>query len=156
MSLVWQMLDKLLAWMQGEAPLQVALLITGCAALVVGSIAVAARRLRPTRLDQRRFVGRPVLISWRDRVGLRQSDDGFCQDISAGGMGLDLPFPLRVGTRLKLRISEAQLSYSGIVKRCTRTGPRYLVGVQCDAPPSGLNPRHEELEASCSNQFALK
>jgi hypothetical protein len=154
MSLVWQMLDKLLAWMQGETPLQLALLFFCCTTLVVGSIALAARRLRPTRLEERRVVGRPVLISWRDCVGLRQSDDGLCQNISAGGMGLDLPFPLKVGTHLKLRMSEAQLSCSGVVKRCTRMGPRYVVGVQYDASPSGLNPRHKELEGSCSHQSA--
>ena len=102
------------------------------AALTVYSVAFAARRIRPARLHDRRWVGRPVLISWRDGVGFRQSDDGFRQDLSAGGMALDLPFPLKVHTRLILKMSEAKLSGRGIVRRCTRVGLRYSVGVQFD------------------------
>ena len=108
------------------------MLLLCCVGLAICSVAFAARRIRGARVYERRFVGRTVAISWRDGVGLRQSDDGFCRDISAGGMALDLPFPLKLRTRLNLRMSEAKLSGTGVVRRCTRIGPRYVVGVKFD------------------------
>ena len=132
MSTLWQILDKPFAQLRLEQQLLAALVTLCCVALTIWSVAFAVRRIRPARLHERRFVGRPVLISWRDGVGLRQSDEGFCQDVSAGGMAVELPFPLKVRTRLILRVSEAKLSGTGVVRRCTRIGPRYVVGVKFD------------------------
>ena len=78
-----------------EQQLLVVFVLLCCAALAIYAIAFAARTIRPTRLHKRQLVGRPVLISWRDGVGFRESDEGFCQDISVGGMALVLPFPLQ-------------------------------------------------------------
>ena len=133
MSFFWEILDKPFTQLRLEQQLLAALVVLCCAALTIYSVAFAARRIRPARIHDRRLVGRPVLISWRDGVGFRESDDGFCQDLSAGGMALDLPFPLKVHTRLNLRMSEAKLSGRGVVRRCTRVGPRYSVGVQFDS-----------------------
>ena len=132
MSVFWEILDKPFTQLRSEQQLLAALVALCCAALTIYSVAFAARRIRPARLHKRSLVGRPVLISWRDGVGFRQSDEGFCQDISVGGMALEWPFPLKVGTRLSLRISEAKLSGTGVVRRCTRIGPRYFVGVKFD------------------------
>jgi len=139
MSFLWQILDKPLAQWRLEQQLLAALVVLCCAALTIYSVAFAARRIRPPRLHERRLAGHPVLISWRDGVGLRQSDDGLCQDLSAGGMALALPFPLKVSTRLSLRVSEAKLSAAGVVRRCDHIGPRYIVGVQFDRLSRALN-----------------
>jgi len=103
-----------------------------CIALVAWSVRCAARSIRPKRVSTRRFIGRPVLVSWRDGVGFRESDDGCCRDISTGGMALELPFPLKVRTRLNFRVSEENLSGSGVVCRCKPTGSQYAVGVRFD------------------------
>jgi len=132
MNSLWHLLDKPFTQLRLEQQLLTALVILCCVAITIYAVTFAARRIRPARLDERRLVGRPVLISWRDRVGLKQSDEGFCQDVSAGGMAVELPFPLKVGTRLSLRISEAKLSGMGAVRRCTRVGPRFVVGVKFD------------------------
>jgi hypothetical protein len=109
------------------------ILVTLClVSAAILSVAFAARRLRRSRVHERRFVGRPVAISWRDGVGTLTSDDGFCRDLSAGGMALDLPFRLRSRTRLKIRLSEMKFSGTGMVRRCVRSGPRYTVGVEFD------------------------
>ena len=138
MNFFWEILDKPFTQLRLEQQLLAALVALCCAALTIYSVAFAARRIRPARLHKRRFVGRPVLISWRDGVGLRQSDEGFCQDVSVGGMALEWPFPLKVGTRLSLQISEARLSGTGVVRRCTPIGPRYVVGVKFDRLTSAL------------------
>ena len=132
MSVPWQILEMPFSQLRFEQQLLAALVLLFCATLTICSVVFAARRIRPARLHERSLVGRPVLISWRDGVGLRQSDDGFCQDISVGGMALELPFPLRLRTRLNLKVPEAKLSGTGVVRRCARIGPRYVVGVQFD------------------------
>jgi len=132
MNSLWQLLDKPFTQLRSEQQLLTALVILCCVAITIYAATFGARRIRPARLHERRLVGRPVLISWRERVGPKQSDEGFCQDVSAGGMAAELPFPLKVGTRLSLRMSEAKLSGMGAVRRCTRVGPRFLVGVKSD------------------------
>ena len=132
MEFFLQIMQKPFAQLRLEQQLLLALVLLCCAVLAVYVIAFAARRMRPTRLHKRLLVGRPVLISWRDGVGFRESDDGFCKDVSVGGMALELPFPLKVRTRLNLRVSEAKLSGIGVVRRCIRVGPRYVVGVRFD------------------------
>jgi hypothetical protein len=127
-----QVLHQPFTELRWENQLLAALVILCCAVLTVCAVVFAVRSMRQPRLHARRPVGRPVFISWRDGVGLRQSDDGFCRDISAGGMALDLPFPLKPRTELNLRMSEAKFSGTGVVRRCTRAGPRYLVGVKFD------------------------
>ena len=132
MSVLWQILETPFGQWRLEQQLLAALALICCAALTTYSVVFARDEFDPTDFTRDSLVGRPVLISWRDGVGLRQSDDGFCQDISVGGVALELPFPLSVRTRLNLRISEAKLSGMGVVRRCTRVGPRYVVGVQFD------------------------
>ncbi len=132
MNLIPQVLDRLVDAFTAEPLLQLAVALSCSAIVVVGSILFVAKRLRPHRRQQREFVGRPVLVRWVERAGPRQSDDGFCEDLSTEGIGMDLPFRLRVGSRVDVRMSEANLSRSGIVRRCTRHGERYAVGVAFD------------------------
>ena len=132
MSFLWKILDRPFVQLRPEQQLLIALVLFCCVALTIYAVVLAVRRIRPARLHERRIVGRPVLISWRDGVGLRQSDEGFCKDVSAGGMSLALPFPLKVRTRLNVQMSESKLSRVGVVRRCTCNGPRYVVGVKFD------------------------
>jgi len=132
MDSFWEVLYRPLAQLRWEQQLVVALVVLCCIALVAWSVAFAVRSTRPRRLHERRLIGRPVMLYWRDSVGLKQSDDGLCQDLSTGGMALKLPFPLKMGTRLNFRLSEANLSGSGVVYRCTRIASRYAVGVKFD------------------------
>jgi hypothetical protein len=125
-----QTFENIWAWLASNGlPLLAALC---CAAAAVGFAIFVARRLRPRRLAARKFVGRPILVVWRSSQELRQSDEGFCRDISPGGIGLDWPHPLKVGTRVSLRMSEGRLAGTGVVKRCNRSGERYDIGVQFD------------------------
>jgi len=137
MSTLWQILDKPFAQLRLEQQLLAALVAFCCVALAISSVAFAVRRIRGSRFHERRYVGRPVLISWRDGGALRQFDEGFCQDMSAGGMALELPFPLKVRTRLSLRMSATNLSGTGVVRHCTSSGPLYVVGVRFDRLAQG-------------------
>jgi hypothetical protein len=132
MDFVRQFLHRPFTQLGIEQQLLAALVVLCSVALAICATAFAARRIRPARVQHRRLVGRPVLISWRDSIGLRQSDDGFCRDVSDGGVALDLPFPLKVRTRLNLRVSEANLSGMGVVRHCTKVGLRFVVGVEFD------------------------
>ena len=132
MSSPWQILDKPFTQWRLEQQLLAALVVLCYLAVILYSLAFAMRRTRRIRLHERRFVGHPVRISWRDGVGLRETDDGFCRDVSNGGMAVELPFPLKVHTRLNLRVSEPKLSGIGVVRRCTRIGAQYVVGVKFD------------------------
>ena len=96
MSVPWEIFKTPFAQWPLEQKLLAALVLLCCAALIISSMAFAARRLRPARHYERRPVGRPVLISWRDGVGPQKSDEGICQDVSFGGTALLLPFPLKV------------------------------------------------------------
>lgn len=112
---------------------QIAAVIAG-AALAVFAAVVAARRTRPRRRGGRRFIGRPILVTWSERGRLRSSDDGYCRDIATRGAGLDWPFPLKVGARVSLRMSEAGLNCTGVVRRCRRGQEHYDVGIEFDRP----------------------
>jgi hypothetical protein len=74
-TVFWEMLDKPFAQLRLEQQLLAALVALCFAALTISSVAFAARR--------------------RDGVGLRQSDGGFCQDVSVGGMAWSGHFPSR-------------------------------------------------------------
>ncbi len=128
-----EILYRSLVQLRWDQQLVVALVALCCIVLVAWSVTFALRAIRPQRREERHLVGRPIMLSWRDGVGFRQSDHGFCQDISTGGMALDLPFPLRVRTRLNFRLAEGKLSGSGAVYRCTRNYSRYAVGVKFDS-----------------------
>jgi hypothetical protein len=132
MNSVWQILDKPFTQLELEQQILAALVVLCSVALTIYAVVFAARRIRPARVQERCLVGRPVLISWQDGVGLRQSEDGVCRDVSAGGMALDLPFPLKARTRLNLQVPEAKLAGVGVVRRCTGSGPRFVVGVEFD------------------------
>ncbi len=113
-------------------PLIAALLFA--AALAVASVLVAARRTRPRRRVERRYVGRPILVAWHDRGRLRSSDDGYCRDIAVHGAGLNWPFPFKVGAQVRVRMSEAGLNCTGVVRRCRRNLEHYDVGIEFDRP----------------------
>ncbi|HSW48927.1 MAG TPA: PilZ domain-containing protein [Bryobacteraceae bacterium] len=138
MDLFRRILDTPFPALGWEQQLLVVTAILSCVAAAICAAVLVARSTRRLRLHERRPVGRPVWISWRDGVGLRESDDGFCQDLSNSGAALDLPFPLKVRTKLNVRMSEARLSGAGVVRRCTRVGPRYVVGVKFDSLKRGL------------------
>ena len=88
-------------------PFLAALAVFCCVFLFTTWSAVSAmRRVRPARSQESRLAGRPPS---QDDVVLVQPNDGVCQDVSAGGMVLELPFPLKVRTRLDLPVSEAKL-----------------------------------------------
>jgi hypothetical protein len=121
-----------MAMLQGAPPLLIALAVSLCMALAVWYLARVERRTRRIRLHSRRAVGRPILITWNDDTGDRRSEEGFCQNVSTGGIGLALPCPLKPHTRLEFQLSEPRLSGTGLVCRCTRVAERYLVGVRFD------------------------
>ena len=132
MNQFWEMLTRPFLELRLDQQFVIVLVAICCITLVAWSVRFAARSTRPKRLSTRRFIGRPVMVSWRDRVGFKESHEGFCQDISTGGMALELPIPIRLRTRLNFRVSEENLSGSGVVCRCKPTGSLYRVGVRFD------------------------
>ncbi|MCC7175191.1 MAG: PilZ domain-containing protein [Bryobacterales bacterium] len=127
-----QTLDTLSAQVRVEPWIPAAVAAACCAALVVWLAILAAPRLRPARRWQRRVVGSPVRIAWQEPAGPKESQAGYLRDISAGGIGVVLPFRLPRSTRLRFTVHGGKLSGSGVVRRCMRIGPRYLIGVRYD------------------------
>ena len=98
-----------------EHPFLAALAVFCCVFLLsAGSAILLARRPRPARIHEVHLLDPPPS---QDDVILVQPDDEVSQNVTTGGMALELPFPLKVRTRLHLRGSEAKLSGASFVRR---------------------------------------
>ena len=104
-------------------------------ALVATVSATLAVRLVVTVVGERRTALRqlllkPVEVSWLDAAGWVRNARGCCRNCSTGGVGLELPVPIEVSTRIDFRVCGAEMEGKGVVRHCRLAGRGYLVGVK--------------------------
>jgi PilZ domain-containing protein len=141
MGFLYEMLQKPFGQLRLEQQIVAGLIVLLGVCLVVFSFRLAIGIFKRGRLHSRRPMVSPVRVSWRDSVGARERDNARCRDISAGGLGVELPDRLKVHTRVHFRVLDStRLAGTGEVRHCTPIGSRYLIGVRFDSisgSPSG-------------------
>jgi hypothetical protein len=114
----------------GGPTLFVVLCAIGFICLLVCAIFYRAHRARKRRLDPRQQLVSEVQVSWRDATAERNLDSVRCHDFSAGGIGLELPEPIRIDTRVTVRVPSMDFKGIGSVRHCIRIESGYLVGIR--------------------------
>ena len=127
MEFLWEVLDKPFAELGLVQQVLVAAVVVGCILLVVCAISFA-RRLGERRIDARSTLFSPVHTFWRDEQGHDRESHGNCVDVSAGGLRIELPEPVEVGTSINFRLLNRQLSGTASVRHCTRHHSNYEIG----------------------------
>jgi len=93
----------------------------------------------------------PVRLSWEDARGEPRFAHAKCVDVSEGGMRVEVPAPLKVGTRLSLNAERINISGAATVKHVQHHGARYIVGVALSTPAG-----EKTLAAALSEPWALR
>jgi hypothetical protein len=88
---------------------------------------VSQRMIR--RFQRTPYLG-PVRISWEDEHGLPKYAQGTCLDFSAGGLRIEAPQPIPVRSIISLRADRINLGGSATVKRVSRRGSKYVLGLE--------------------------
>jgi hypothetical protein len=82
-----------------------------------------------------------VEVSW-DSQGESGSLSGLIEDRSASGIGIQVPKPLPLGTRILVKLHEQELS--AIVRRCIRAEFGFLVGASFEMPEERFVPQSQQ------------
>ena len=84
--------------------------------------------------DQRRYervlIGGTIHVGWTNERGEAIVTRGKCIDVSEGGMKIELPAKVPVGTIVNLRAQEARFHGSGSVRYCRAKGLVYHLGLE--------------------------
>lgn len=88
-------------------------------------------------MSRRRGEARKTLICrvsavWLDEDGVPANASGLLEDRSLSGVGLCLPEPIPLGTKVKIRGRNRELA--GTVRHCKSRGVNYRVGIRLDRP----------------------
>ncbi|MDZ4799114.1 MAG: PilZ domain-containing protein [Bryobacteraceae bacterium] len=76
-----------------------------------------------------------VSISWEASLGgAPMFARAKTVDISTTGMQIELPTQIPVNAAVNVRCDELRISGRGMVRHCTRKGPRFRVGVEFTMP----------------------
>jgi hypothetical protein len=71
----------------------------------------------------------PIRIAWEDN-GQQRFAMAKCIDLSAEGLRIEVPQPIRTGTTVQLGAERIKLAGAAVVKRMERYGSKYLLGLQ--------------------------
>jgi hypothetical protein len=83
------------------------------------------RRAEPRKMQICR-----ISALWRDEYGFSRALAGLLEDRSRSGVGIALPEPIAVGTKVRIRGRLHELT--GTVRSCRVRGAEYLVGIQLE------------------------
>ncbi len=86
--------------------------------------ALGRRRNKRVSLDS------PIQISWQDQRGRPHCFQAIAIDISDAGIRVELPEPPGKTDTLQMRSVGLNLACSGSVRTCTRSGKKFLVGIE--------------------------
>jgi hypothetical protein len=126
-STVHGTLSEGLRLLQQPATIAIVLSVVAGAAFAVRPIAGAWRQ---RRWSARQEAAGAVEVRWLDAKGWMQNAMGACRDVSAGGLGIDLPVPLEVSTKVDFLVCDRAMKGRAVVRHCTAVGDRYFVGVE--------------------------
>jgi hypothetical protein len=87
--------------------------------------------MRDRRFDYRRPAAENVDLDWSEAAGAPQRSTGTLLDLSVSGLRVLLEHPIRLHTKVELRVGTRQLR--GIVRYCTQEQARYMLGIELDA-----------------------
>jgi hypothetical protein len=91
------------------------------------------------RHERRKFEG-VVRVLWNDANGLPKSVTARCLDVSAEGLRLETDMPVPPRTGISLLSARYGALGTGSVRRCTRHGLKYSLGVEFTTPLSLASP----------------
>jgi hypothetical protein len=72
---------------------------------------------------------KPIKISWEEH-GQQRFAVGKCTDISEAGMRIESPHPIQPFTTIQIGAERLKFSGAATVKHITRSGGKYLLGVE--------------------------
>jgi hypothetical protein len=82
------------------------------------------------RRENRRSCTQPVGIMWRDSAGDDKFMNAPVRDISASGVGLQIPEPVPVRSFVSLCADKLGIHGRASVRYCSRQGMKYSIGVE--------------------------
>jgi PilZ domain len=130
MDFVLEILEKPFAELRGEQQIAVVLVVLLCLLIALAAVVRAVRGLKGRRRHWRHRQTSPIDVSWKDSVGSDLRELGRCVDMSAGGLKMELPDPILVGTPISFHVLQTNLAGKASVRHCTRTGSKYFIGVE--------------------------
>jgi c-di-GMP-binding flagellar brake protein YcgR len=133
MSFLREIFDKPFTQLRLEQQLLVGVIILGCAVAAGWSIVALLRHWSIQRRESKRIRNsQRIEISWEDAAGLKQHHQGRCRNISEGGLSIELPIPISVGTQIRFKVPNAKLRGMASVRHCSRNRSRYVIGLSFD------------------------
>jgi hypothetical protein len=75
----------------------------------------------------------PVSLGWTDRLGVDMFVNGRTVDISAAGIRVELPQPIKKDTYVTVQCSAMGLHGRASVRTCGRKGSKYALGLEFSA-----------------------
>jgi hypothetical protein len=84
--------------------------------------------MQERRNDARLLCADLIELIWNDHSGQEQRRVGNLEDISSSGMSLQLEMPVRVGTPIRMRCGEKELT--GTVRHAEHRENAYFIGVE--------------------------
>ena len=85
--------------------------------------------MKELRRHRRLAYSGPLQVSWEER-GQRRYIRGKCSNVSEGGLRLEVPVPIPLGTTVLLSAERIKISGAARVRNSRRFGARYLIGVE--------------------------
>ncbi len=82
------------------------------------------------RAEPRKALICRVSVFCEDREGFPVTQDGLLEDRSLSGVGISVPDPIAIGSKVKVRGRSRELA--GTVRHCRFKGPNYFVGIRLD------------------------
>lgn len=82
------------------------------------------------RVEPRKTLICRIAAIWTDEEGTVITLSGLLEDRSGSGVGISVPEPIEVGTRLRIRGRMRELH--GVVRHCRYARGKYFVGVLLD------------------------
>lgn len=130
MDFMLEILEKPFSQMRAEQQIVAVLLVLLCICFVLFSVTWAVRRIKKSRSSWRHRLVSPIEISWEERAGVKRQERGCCLDVSAGGLKMELPDPLAVGTPIYFHVIHTNLVGTASVRYCTHSGSKHVIGVE--------------------------
>ena len=71
-----------------------------------------------------------IQLVWKDRAGLDRVLNGLTVDVSQNGMRVEVSSRIEERTYVSFRADALKLHGSASVRRCVRSGSKYLIGLE--------------------------
>jgi|GEM_PF-6768883 hypothetical protein len=125
------LLERPFTGMRLEQQIVVIFILALCISATVGAIAWTVRRIKHLRAHWRHPLSSAVEVHWWDeQKGDNKESQGWCRDISKGGLKMQLREPIPPGTSVRVRIIDSGITRLASVRYCTPSRPGFIIGIQ--------------------------